>query len=405
MIRSTKVSLKFTNTGKQELLGMFVEEYARVAREFIEILWPLREGHILGFLPKDMTSKVPTWLTARAIQAAGKQASGIVRGTVQKQKQREFVYQRLMKEGKFKHARRLKKVIDKQKISKPNLKTVNPELDSRFVKVGMNPETKEFEGWITLSGVGRKIKLELPFKGSAHLDELLERGTLKPGARLSVSRATLMFEVPNPPPAEGSVIGIDIGCKKVVSASTGFQTRDDPHGWNLDLIQKKLSRRKRGSEGFGKAQEHRTNYVNWSINQLNLKGVREIKVESLKRLRGKNRYLSHFTHAAIFGKLGKFCEDSGVQVSEVDPTYTSQRCSRCGWVRKGNRKGERFRCKSCGFEWDADLNAARNISLGLPAIGKQRRLRRENRKGFYWNAPCQEPIVPDAQKSGFLVFQ
>jgi putative transposase len=50
----------------------------------------------------------------------------------------------------------------------------------------------------------------------------------------------------------------------------------------------------------------------------------------------------------------------GKTVEYVDPKHTSQRCSKCGEVRKANRKGVWYRC-TCGFSLNSDLNAARNI--------------------------------------------
>ncbi len=46
----------------------------------------------------------------------------------------------------------------------------------------------------------------------------------------------------------------------------------------------------------------------------------------------------------------------------VDPRDTSRRCSRCGYVDKRNRVSQsEFRCRACGYELNADLNAAENI--------------------------------------------
>jgi IS605 OrfB family transposase len=56
-------------------------------------------------------------------------------------------------------------------------------------------------------------------------------------------------------------------------------------------------------------------------------------------------------------------EARGKIVVEVDPRLTSQRCSRCGYTDKRNRRGLRFHCLRCGFELHADLNAARNIGV------------------------------------------
>lgn len=65
----------------------------------------------------------------------------------------------------------------------------------------------------------------------------------------------------------------------------------------------------------------------------------------------------------------------GIAVEYVDARYTSQRCSRCGHVAKGNRQKQSiFHCKSCGFHLNADLNASRCIVLKhLDAISQQGR--------------------------------
>jgi IS605 OrfB family transposase len=66
-------------------------------------------------------------------------------------------------------------------------------------------------------------------------------------------------------------------------------------------------------------------------------------------------------------ELQKFIEykakDAGKIVIYVNPRYTSQRCSRCGYINKNNRHGSVFKCKNCGFELNADLNASRNIEV------------------------------------------
>lgn len=57
----------------------------------------------------------------------------------------------------------------------------------------------------------------------------------------------------------------------------------------------------------------------------------------------------------------------GAEIKFIDPAYTSQRCSQCGHIDPANRpKGKKgaayFKCQICGYENDADKNAARNIS-------------------------------------------
>ncbi|WP_414859112.1 RNA-guided endonuclease InsQ/TnpB family protein [Nostoc sp. KVJ3] len=55
-------------------------------------------------------------------------------------------------------------------------------------------------------------------------------------------------------------------------------------------------------------------------------------------------------------------EARGVSVGFVDPRYTSQKCSQCGHIERGNRPSQaEFRCKKCEYECHADYNAAINI--------------------------------------------
>ena len=58
----------------------------------------------------------------------------------------------------------------------------------------------------------------------------------------------------------------------------------------------------------------------------------------------------------------------GIEVRKINPAYTSQKCSCCGYVDSGNRPKEEkgqayFKCLKCGEEMNADFNAARNIAV------------------------------------------
>ena len=402
MILSTKTTTKFTNTQKKETIRLFIAEYKKVCQYFVDELWQLKK--IPRLIPKEITDKVETWLSARAIQCAAKQASGIVRGTRKKQKQRIFVYNQLVKDNLLQQARRLKKVIDKVKITKPELKNTSPELDSRFVKIDLDNKTM-FDGWLNLKCLGNKIKLAIPFKKTIHFNEMLSKGKIKTGVRINNKTLTFMFDIPDVElKTEGTTIGLDIGSINTFTTSDNQVSKKDKHDWDLAKIQQRLSRKKKDSVAFHQVQSHRENYINWSINQLNLQGVKHLRRENIKGIRKGNkssRFLSHWTYTILFDKLDSLCSNFGVQVTKVSPTYTSQRCSKCGWVRKSNRRGKQFRCSHCKFTCDADLNAAKNIALELPVITRQQRLQHKNRTGFFWHVVGQESIVPDAHKPIF----
>jgi IS605 OrfB family transposase len=83
-----------------------------------------------------------------------------------------------------------------------------------------------------------------------------------------------------------------------------------------------------------------------------------------KRNRGKrfNKVLGSWSFQELQGFVEYKAEALGKEVIYVNPQYTSQYCSKCGHIDKKNRNGHIFKCKSCGFELNADLNASRNIA-------------------------------------------
>jgi transposase len=401
MIKSTKLSTKFTNKIKLDNLNLFIDEYRRVVSQFVDILWP--QPNIPKLLPKATTSQITTWLSARATQAAAKQASGIVRGTRRKQQKRLYVYNKLLAENKTKQARKLKSIIDETNVSKPNINQVEPELDSRFVKQDWQNQTI-FDGIITITSLGNKLKIPIPVKATKHFNKLAATGgQLKPGLRLSKKALTLMFDLPEVKPKQtGQTLGLDIGVLNTFTLSNGVASQPCKHGHTLQTINQKLSRKTKASKAFTKAQQHRTNYINWSLNQINLDNTKTLRLENIKYLRYKtqySRYLSHFTYTEIYRKLKDLCKTNGCSINYTSPTYTSQRCSNCGWVRSSNRKGKQFKCEACKFKCDSDYNAACNIATPLPSITKATRLKHKNRKGFYWNVSRGKPIVSSTQES------
>ena len=56
-------------------------------------------------------------------------------------------------------------------------------------------------------------------------------------------------------------------------------------------------------------------------------------------------------------------ERENIKVRYINPAYTSQKCSKCGYIDKENRKTQsEFNCLECGLKLNADHNAAINIA-------------------------------------------
>jgi IS605 OrfB family transposase len=81
-----------------------------------------------------------------------------------------------------------------------------------------------------------------------------------------------------------------------------------------------------------------------------------------KRLRKKQRsLLNNWSYFQLEQFIIYKAAAKGIDVKYIDARYTSQRCSKCGFTCRDNRKQHSFCCKECGYRLNADLNASRNI--------------------------------------------
>ena len=404
--------MRFANAGKFGRYAEFLREYRRVAKVCLDVLWD--EGWLSGSkgrirlfdpesdsldCPKGMNREIndaigETTLSARALKCCSDQVCGIAKSATEKRRRLLWLVSKLRSEGKptAKVERKLRSV------TKPNVSRINAELNS--ICCDFRKGTS-FDGFLQLKCLGEAFgRIRIPVKlhrGSAKW----ESGRMMASFLLANGYVAVRWEREAPPPRETGVsVGADQGKNKVLALGEAvsedaamrgresFTERTDIHGHSLDSIMDRLSRRRKGSKAFRRSQEHRKNFINWSINSLNLDGIREVRLEGIGNIAyGKrtSRKMSHWTNTLIRDKLLSTCESLGVQAIQQDPAYRSQRCSRCGQVRKANRKGEAYACANCGLEIDADLNAARNHAQDLPKIPEAlRRLRRNFGKGFLW---------------------
>jgi len=89
------------------------------------------------------------------------------------------------------------------------------------------------------------------------------------------------------------------------------------------------------------------------------KGTLEAPGRNVRQKAGLNRGIL----AAGWGLLVARMEHKAPgRVQKINPAYTSQRCSACGIVDREARESQAaYRCRSCGYAANADVNAASNI--------------------------------------------
>lgn len=382
MIRSTRHHLKDLNKDKRAGYNRFVGDYRSYISQVIDSVWKdgyqdfSIEKHQLD-LPKYLNYKdfdIDSDLSARARSSAVTQGSQIIRSVIE-----------LYKKELWKYSKSNKKRKTAPKLTKPSVLGVVPNLSSKCCDFQLTPNGK-FYGFVKLKSLGKSYgSISIPVVRTPRI-----KGKLKAGVLFTKKSLQLVWDVESTPITKGTkVIGIDQGYRDVVTCSDGqVPLSQCPHGHSLESITKILAKKKKGSKAFRRVQSHRENFVNWSINQLNFDGVKEVRIEKICNIRYQkksSRLMSHWCNPLIVNKLKARCEELEVPVKEQSSAYRSQRCSNCGIVRKANRKGKAYLCKHCGLDIDADLNAALNHSMDLPDVPKSFLGRKLNLgTGFYW---------------------
>ena len=413
LIRTAQHTTKFSNPGKLEVLRTFLSEYQLAVQHYVDYFWTTKVEWIASDqsikcldvvdekfdLPNfiSTTDNEPTntpSLSSRIIKSAAGQALGIVGSVIAKRNKLAFKLNVATAKGDVKRATTLQEELEKFKLTKPDAKITTANLDSNtldFISVdGSGEKFKEFDGFLKIKSMSKSLGfIEIPVKFHRQVKNLKNRGyTQKTTWFVSIDKVCSTWEKPLPTKkTSGRKVGADQGIKTCLTLSDGQTTSNCNHGHSLESIMQKLSRCKKGSNGFKRAQDHRKNYINWSIKQLNLDDINEIGYENVTNIRyGKNQsnFMKCWTFTTIRTTVERICEETGVQLTQQSSIYRSQRCSSCGFVHKKSRNKKQFTCTQCSHTLDADLNGALNHEVELPDISYVLLSRKLNIAGFYW---------------------
>jgi IS605 OrfB family transposase len=200
-----------------------------------------------------------------------------------------------------------------------------------------------------------------------------------------------------------TVLGIDLGVNSLAVSSTGrFWNGDDYDHWCREFEKRRGEMQQRGTQAahnallrLGKREEAwRKQYLHTVANEIVTEALKHecdvIVFEDLTDIRERLPQ-AKWHHIWAFRRLVEYvgykAPEQGVSVEQVEPNHTSQRCSRtdCGFTHEDNRDGEQFCCLKCGYEVNADYNAAKNV--GIRYARKQKRRLRSSPKSAGGDAP------------------
>ena len=240
--------------------------------------------------------------------------------------------------------------------------------------------------------------------------------TAATSARVTLDRAGrwhASFTTPAPAferQSTGAAVGLDMGVAQSVTTSDGEHLRMPPllspdEAQRKRRLQRKMARQQKGSGRrcrtkvsiarlAARETDRRKDWIEKTTTQL----VRDFDLIVIENLRVKNMVrsangtvanpgrnvrqksgLNRSIYAQSWALFRQRLMDKAthatdlVELVAVNPAYTSQRCSDCGYAAKDNRESQAiFRCRACGFTANADVNAAINILAagGQPVTGR-----------------------------------
>ena len=97
-------------------------------------------------------------------------------------------------------------------------------------------------------------------------------------------------------------------------------------------------------------------------------GCTHIAFEDLTQIRGRisdGKKFQQWAFRELQEQVAYKAEEHGIVVETVEPSYTSQQCSKCGCTLEENREGQHFACLDCSYSVNADYNAAKNVARKL----------------------------------------
>ena len=356
----THLKLNQANAAKLQRLDELATEHQRVVQAYCDwlITQEVREPDKYANIPE---ADIPTSLSDRWQRCAWQQACGIVQSWYSNERK-----------------------------NLPVLRTFCLQGNANVIKLEQ-ARASTFDFWLKISTLDKGQPIEVPLRLYRRANETLQKyPKLCTGVTLNKREgqwyATLAVEKPGKKPsATKQVVGVDIGMVSMAATSIGEQygqvsdalaKRVEQQAARLARKQKLnacLERKGRPTVSLSdrKAEAFAHNEIGRALNELveNLPSSSPVALERLQvqDMRFKSRRMNRRLRASQLGylrdKLKFKLDEQGIRYRSVQPAYSSQECSRCGFVHENNRRSQAvFACLNCGYAENADVNAARNIA-------------------------------------------
>jgi transposase len=192
------------------------------------------------------------------------------------------------------------------------------------------------------------------------------------------------------PEAGDNVVGIDVNCKHNLFSLSNESVYDYDRQLVNDFckLSIEIDKLKENKDyKIGKRKQHKLDVLKMKMvkseqqlisrmcKELKLQGINHIVMEDLNNGFGRcyvkdsdnedinyNRKVKFLGLSSLKQEVEHIARKYNIAVSTVHSSYTSKMCPVCGCIEDENRPNqETFECIECGYESNADFNAANNI--------------------------------------------
>ena len=234
-----------------------------------------------------------------------------------------------------------------------------------------------------------KSKVPLDVRWSRELPSTPSTVTISKDASGRYFVSCLCEFEPKPLPVSEKTVGIDVGLKDLFITDTGFKTGNPRHtakyAKRLALLQRRLSRKQKGSKNRAKARlkvaklhakiadcrmDNLHKLSHGLINENQVVCVESLKVKNMIRNPKLSKAIADVSWGEFTRQLQYKAEWYGRTVVAIDQFFpSSKRCSHCGYtLQKLALNTRSWCCPECGEKHDRDINAAKNIKAAGLAV-------------------------------------
>jgi hypothetical protein len=361
MVKKAITHLKFdqANPGKLHKLDELAAEHQRVVQANVD--WLIgHETHQPDKYAPIPEQDIPTPLSDRWQRCAWQQACGIVRSW-----------------------------YSNERVNPPVLRQTCIQANANVVVIEPS-HTPHFDFWLRISSLeaGHPVRILIRLYARAQ-ETLAQFPKLCTGVTLNRREgewyATFVVERKGPKHSSAQVVGVDIGMVSIVSTSQGRRYGQVSAALRRRVERSNEKRRRKQklnvclkrknhptvSLNDGRAEAFARNEIGRALNQMldELPKGTQVALERLtvQDMRFKSRQMNRALRASQLGyvcdKLKYKLDERDLRYRSVQPAYSSLQCSQCGFAFPMNRRSQaEFRCLWCGFEANADENAAQVIA-------------------------------------------